>query len=485
MTSSVFSLDLMLPDDVEEWLVRKKKMESGIETSEDRICTISVTDQDGRLKPKDMIMKEEVSLAMKRIRGYFEGSWKPDGTPEGINIRVGIKPAGDTSKDEYVPKLSKNEYWGMVGDKSPQRLGLYRKLGINRYIGEAALSELYSHNMLTDTSSDDIFSMLNDSSLKRPGKWGINQAYDIFTMCMTQEFQSTHNGKLPTKDEQTLWMSQRMPRHMIRTGLMSGGMEALNRGEWLEWRVNEDMYSSADRRDDMIRDPASVNRPATDPIARLDLYRNGLEVLEKVKKLGDPTTTAKDLEDTMSRVMRWLRADLKAYGYSVDKNPGSGSKEVMINVDFSLADQNGILQRTESFDQGARMMEALAEMFLFSHSIANPENLEGKPMTLDVMASTAASILRVEAQSPEDERKATFIPFSLDKGDRVVRQKYLRFVDRLYNDCYAVVETTRLGGKMPSWYETKIPFSNDFVVFLYKQLGLKETWNAIRDKIEV
>ncbi len=470
VTPSVLTESLFLPDEVESFFAQDLSSPDG-----KRYCQIPEPHPDGRIEILNVEMESAVSDAMKRIKGFFDGTWAPN--------PVDLAGPGVSGNGE------RSEYWGYVGADVVQKAALYKSLGINKYVGEVAFSTLLSHNMLTETSSDDIFLMMVDSATKRPGNYRVNEARDPFVRMRVQEVRSS-GGSMPTKEELSNWVAKKLPRHMIPTGLTGNGRAALSSGHWLQWRVNEDMYSYSNRITDVAAGVVDA-KPATDPAARLVLMRDALDVLMAIKEVANPTSDLDKLEGIMSKVLKWARADLAGVGWA-KAEPG-GRK--IINKEFCLEDENGNTSDTESFDWGGKIMLTLAEAFLYTHSFADRENK--KPWDLDTFGEKAKEILSLEVQS----EKGTYIGLSLNKENKISEKvEYIKFVDRLWKDMKSLCNATSVVNqtirglfslspsaptiKLPQWYSTKVPLSPDILKILMS--GTTSTsWPDLRNKIEL
>lgn len=470
VTPNTFKYDLFLEDEVEDFFARDVKSSDGL-----REIKLPEIGADGKLEIIKVEMESAVSDAMKRIRGFFEGSWKPDlvdPTKEGLYV-------------ENIRDWKGQEYWGYVGAELALKADLYASLGINKYVGEAAFSMMLSHNMLTDTSSLDIFLYQVDNSAKRRKSYGVSEERDSFVRMVVQ--QDLAQGREKTKNEVIeSWLAKNMPRHMIPTGLTGGGREKLmgsnyvkgvgyvdsdQEGHWLKWRVETDMYSSSQRVTDMAKGLPS--RPATDPTARKEMMMNALKILTVIKEASKPEADVDKIEDLKSKVLKWTKADLKDFGWSVQIGEGP-TKRVIVNKEFCLEDDSGRAVEMDAEDLSSRILLSTSEMFLFTHSMADKEN--PKPWELHVLASKAAELVRYDPQSGN----GTYVGLSNNKQNNDnERKSYVSFVDRLWKSCIELVQSS----KPPRWYETGIPYSNDFKTFLYRQRGLTQAWPRLRPKL--
>lgn len=470
VTPNTFKYDLFLEDEVEDFFARDHKSSDGL-----RKIKLPEIGLDGKLELKEIEMESAVSDAMKRLRGFFEGSWKPDlddPTKKGVYIK---------NKENWKGQ----EYWGYVGAELALKADLYKSLGINKYVGEAAFSMMLSHNMLTDTSSLDIFLYQVDNSAKRRKSYGVSEERDPFVREKYQEELALGHDK-PKNEVVENWLAQNMPRHMIPTGLTGDGRTMLmgsefikgkgysksnKPGHWLKWRVEDDMYSSSQRVTDMAKGLPS--RPATDPTARKEMMMNALKILTVIKEASKPDSDVDKIEDLKSKVLKWTKADLKDFGWSTQIGEGP-TKRVIVNREFCLEDNSGNVVEMDAEDLSSRILKATSEMFLFTHSMADREN--PKPWELHVLASKAAELVRYDPQSGN----GTYIGLSNNlENNNNERNSYTRYVDKLWNSCVELVKSST----PPSWYQTGIPYSNDFKTFLYKQRGLTQAWPRLRPKL--
>jgi hypothetical protein len=442
VTSGVLREGLFLPDSVEKFFAQdldkpdsKRMIRIPTETASGRILTVEVDGQ------------EEISKAMKRMYEYFSGKWIPD-------------PANPRNNG-IVGDHGKKEYWSLLGIDNVSRLKLFEEIGVNKYIGEAAFSIMLSHNILTETSSNDIFLMMVNSAKKRPGNYGVNEARDAFVRMKVQEELAAGRG-MPSKETLESWVAQNMPRHFIPTGLSDGGKEKLVSGNWLKWRVEENMLS----------------RKKTTPDARLTMMRDALDVLTALKDAVKPEATVKNLEDIMGKILKWARADLDAVGWT-SPDPAGGSGKI-VDKEFCMENSSGTSAPMESFDWAGRMMLTLAKTFIYTHSVLDAENQ--KPSDLNNLAELAGDLLSLKFQSG----KGAIIGLSLDPRKKSEeKREFVNFVDKIFDNCAAVAESVVpfSGAKIPDWFDRR-RFSTDFRKMLSGQYAKRGAWNRVKSQIK-
>ncbi|EKD53293.1 MAG: hypothetical protein ACD_61C00079G0003 [uncultured bacterium] len=241
-------------------LVRERVNEIAKELGLDNFISIRnvVTEWNGLNKLEDITSSGLRSglFVPKYTEDWFEGDYDKQGNRQGerwvtlpeigrVNMQVEVSKAMLALKNFF----DSNDYWeGYVGVAQEKKNQLYESLGINKYIGEVAFGMAMSNLIFTDTkgtSLDPFLLMIHGESKRRKMR-----EVDIDREKTVQAFfqyRMATTGKKPSMDEVEVWLSEHYPSHLIPTGLSGGGLRALERGEWLQWRVQENLYSGAQR----------------------------------------------------------------------------------------------------------------------------------------------------------------------------------------------------------------------------------------------
>lgn len=382
------------------------------------------------LRPVDL--GEEISKAMKKMREYFEGS-----------VDVGGNPVPE---DQQKPK----EYWIYIGADLAQKEQLYTDLGLNRYVAETAFSILLSYQMLTDTSSDDYLSMMVQQARSRIKKYGISEDRDAFVRMLVQSDMA--EGKRPftsysgeelkqKKKEMENRLAKLIPNQMIPTGLSGEGMAHLKQGDWLKWRVDENLYTRTKM--EIAKAKGEEIIPATDQGTRLTMMQSALDVLTLIKEIQSPESDISKLAGLTSKLYRHVKANLGDAHWLIDEDG-----VLKVPADISPLAENGQKRPMELREWVSRTMLSVDEMFLYTHSIVDHKN--GKPLEMGALAENAEKLFTIEVQS----EKGSFVGMS-EIMKREHRNELVKFVDRLWRNCYDLTDKINRDArpeKYPVWY---------------------------------
>lgn len=429
-----------------------------------------VNGEDGLVK---VDLGKEIGAAMKIIRHHFaDGLRDAKGRPQLV------------------------EYWRLIGDQ-PEKANLYKSLNINKYIGETAFALLTSYQMLTDTSAEDFMSMMVDQADTRAKKYKISEERDAFARMIVMLDMA--KGKVPfTRETGDAFFNRRketidalarlLPAQLIPTGLSGDGMAQLERGNWLKWRVNENLYSrnqvdaakialnpvqlqfdaqtekimelenrvsqmsqeeyeeledlKAEHARDAIRLAPLLEKvkPATDQGTRIDMMRSALTVLETMKAIVDPSSDINKLESLKGKLYRHMTGSFGDAKWLIDgKVPAA----------FSFLEADGTRRDIPLNEWISRTMMGVDKAFLYTHSIVDHKCT--KPWEMKVFAQNAEQLFRNEVQSS----KGTFL--GQEKSIQNEHKKDMKkFIDTLWDysyDLIDVLENPNNGPeKYPKWF---------------------------------
>ena len=445
---------------------------------------------------------------------WFEGDYDKGGIRIGDKMVVlpgenGVAKNMQEEVSEAILKLKNffdnNDYWeGFVGVAQDKKANLYKQLGLNKYVGEVAFAMGMSNLIFTDTkgTSLDPFLYMVHGDTKRRKARDVAVDREITARAFVQ-YQMANNNRTPSADEIEVWLSQHFPSHLIPTGLSGEGTSALENGNWLEWRVRENLYSGAQRAIDVTYETnkdywirianggfsvggdvinwteaevqAEYNRRKRRTVigAKGRLIEDGIKLdaqkaIEKKKDkewkgLVNAVTESGEVHiatDTETRVLEMQTAldlltalkDALKIESDIDKI-GVLKSKCLIHWKTSMkaagfVDGNDMIDKEFSFIPGNKQsvdewvssaVTTACESFLHSHSIADFKN--SKPWDMKILAEKAEQILATDVQTP-DIQAYLWMGKDSEKTEPLLTNKkqYLRYVDSLWDDCFDVIQ---------------------------------------------
>ncbi len=417
---------------------------------------------------------ENVSKAMKKLMDYF-GQINPD-----------------------MPVKLKNDYWSFISSESSVRAGLYEGLGINRYEGEAAFAFLLSNFMIAKKGVGlDSFSILVKPAEKRLASYEVDEARDPIVRLIVQEsmhldeeayIRAESAEKQRMRIEVLKEMRELIPSTFIPTGLDIGGEAALSSGEgWVSWR-NRTYISAEDRKmfiEKQIRPEWSKEKvkaeksliekrtpPASDIETRLSILRSAIDVHNSMKAALAPEADVSKIAAFKGKLFIHLKANLLAAGYPLEM------------VDF-------IDKKSESdLEWISKCVIGVAETYLYTHSIADSENRNGKPWSQVQFIAKASELFDSQAQSG----KHKYIGLDAETASDDVN-RFVEFVNQLYEDskqiCGPLIGITNIAKAaltrnhgIPNWYGRYEDLSEQFKAFLQSQVGYEGQWSNLQNKMK-
>jgi len=410
-------------------------------------CPIPFEDENGKfIGVKEVELEPEISKAMKEIRDHFANELKDDyGNPALV------------------------EYWKLLGDQA-ERVRLYRSLNLNKYIGETAYALLVSYQMLTDTSAEDFMSMMVDQADTRVKKYKISEERDPFVR-MLIAFDLV-KGKIPftqsaapdfyrNREETAKRLAALIPAKLISTGLTGDGMEHLNKGDWLKWRVDTNFYSKNDLdrakiaynkaknsgnfSEDDLKELKAKIKPVTDQSARLDQMKSALTVLNLMKEIASDSSDSAKYESLKGRLYAHMTGS-----FGDNKWLGDGAmvpKEFSLNdVQYQEENENVVEAQDMPLNEWiSRTMMGVGKVFLYTHSIIDDECT--KPWEMKTFAENAANIFKMEVQSA----KPTFVGQQKEKFEEH-RKAMIRYIDKVWKLSYDFINILKKPWKSPKDY---------------------------------
>lgn len=419
----------------------------------------------GETELKEVNLGDEIGMAMKKLRGYFEGSLDFEGN--------------SISEDRQKGPI---EYWRLIGADLAEKEKLYTDLGLNRYIGEAAFSLLLSYQMLTDTSADDYLSMMVQQSKSRIKKYTVSEDRDAFVRMLVQS--DIAEKKLPfvaysgeelkmKKREMEERLSKLLPNQLVPTGLSGEGRAHLMAGNWLKWRVNQNLFTRTQL--DTAKARNGEVRPATDQGTRLDMMRTALTMLTLIKEVQDPSSDVTKLASLTGRLYSHMKSSFGDANWLI-KN----GDNLMVPAAFSLKDKDGQLRDMELREWVSRTMLGVDETFLYTHSIVDHKNT--KPWDMWTFAKSAEQLFRMEVQSG----KGSFVGMSKDKLVEH-RRELMKFTDRLWNNSFDLIDKLRSQAnpsRYPAWYRQGTSAMEGAFEAAQKSGGALSVWNRTKGNIK-
>jgi hypothetical protein len=439
-------------------------------------------------------MQPEVSDAMKKIRKHFAESMGTDGRPMLV------------------------EYWGMIGDPT-EKQRLYEELNINKYIGETAFTLLISYQMLTDSSAEDIMGTMVRPPETKVRKYKVSEERDSFVrMMMVDEiakgeepFTRLSGSERSIKmDEMAKKVAQIVPSQLIPTGFSGeftdevlteeeqrkyseAGAYHLDKGDWLKWRVDKNLYSANQYNSALIAynqtlalgnvaNPAELAfleakvKPATDQGTRLTQMRSALTILNTMKTIQAPESNIGNLEELKGKLYRHMTGSFGDNGW-LKKREVDGV--LTVPAAFCFRDMNGRLADMPLQEWISRAMMGMDKVFLYSHSIVDSEN--PKPLAMNVIAEYARQLFKSEVQSG----KPTF--FGMEKGTAVEHRKdMLKFIDKLWNRCYDLIYPIARDtnpNRYPKWWDQRVKPLPEIVKMATESRQYVGLWDGFKKEL--
>jgi len=437
-------------------------------------CKLPFTDKNtGRVTLKEVDLGLEISKAMKTMREWFEGSIDENGNPVAPENR----------------KL--REYWYLIGAESDTKKDFFAERGINRYIGEAALAELLSYQMLTDTSMEDFMLMMVQEAISRPTKYKVNEANDPFGRMLAQgdlvagekPFTVFSDSEFKTRrKEMELRLAKMLPSQLIPTGLtlgewdpttgMSEGEKHLREGDWMKWRANVNLFTRA-----QYEGASPENkRPATDQDTRLAMMRSALVVLQLIKEVQNPGSDIDKFNEMTGRVYAHANASYRDTGWLIKKG-----NDFYMPASVSPLNERGEKADMEVKEWVSRLMLTCAEMFVYTHSIADHKN--PKPLDMWTLSQFAERVLMSEVQS----EKGAFIGMSEQSRD-AHRREYVEHVDRIWKNSWEVIDAVnskKTPDKFPKWFISGVSPRQSLVEACKSSAGSLSQWNRLKSRMKL
>ncbi|HSV94570.1 MAG TPA: hypothetical protein VLH94_01130 [Spirochaetia bacterium] len=400
----------------------------------------------------------EISRAMRELRKHFaEGLLDDRGRPQLV------------------------EYWGLVGDLG-EKAKLYKSLNLNKYVAETAFALLTSYQMLTDTSAEDFLAMMVNQAKTRVRKYKISEERDPFVRMLIQEdlsngikpFTRCSGDELFEKREETeRRMAALVSNQLIPTGLSGEGERRLERGDWLKWRVNENLFSSNQLATAKITRDTDNIKPATDQATRLVMMKSALTVLNTMKEIVDPSTDIAKLESLKGKLYRHMTGSF-GDAYWLGSNATVPASFAFSNV----RQERGRIVVEEAHDMPiqewiSRCMMGVDKAFLYTHSFVDSEN--PKPVEMKVFAEMAEQLFKNEVQST----KPTFFGMHSEKY-REHRKEMLNFIDRLWNQSYDLIDKINRNANpssYPVWYQQGVSVFDSIKEIAKKADGQIGDWD--------
>ncbi len=462
ITSSTLKSALFVPEYTERWV------EGDYDKDDNRIGDRMVTlpGENGVAKN----MQEEVSKGILALKNFFDN----------------------------------NEYWDFVGVSADKRTKLYKQLGLNKYVGEVAFAMGMSNLIFTETkgTSLDPFLFMVHGDTKRRKSREVAVDREVTAMAYVQ-FQMANKDKSPSPDEIEVWLSQHFPSHLIPTGLSAGGMAALENGNWLKWRVQENLFSASQRAIDITYetnkdywiaianagfDVGGVIVKWTADEVQLEYDRKkrrtvigakgrltedegkmkGQKAIEKQKDkewkaLVNAVSESPEVQiatDTESRIEEMktaldllvaLKEALRPES-DIDKLAALKSKS-LIHWKTSMkaagrVDVKDMVSEEFSFIPGQKQsvdewvstaMLTSCQSWLHAHSIANFKN--PKPLDMKTLAEKMEQILATDVQTP-DIQAYIWTGKDTEKTEPLLANKraYIDYATDLWEDCFDVID---------------------------------------------
>lgn len=557
----IINPEMDFPDDLKEW-IREYCLESVFERSENNYRTIlnKLVNREGALyteknisidkiellKPQIQEIVEELGLdnfisirntisewdSIKKLEEitssalksalfvpeytekWFEGDYDKSGDRIGDKIVIlpgenGVAVNIQEEVSEAILNLKNffdnNDYWeGFVGVAQDKRANLYKQLGMNKYVGEVAFAMGMSNLIFTDTkgTSLDPFLYMVHGDTKRRKARDVAVDREITARAYVQ-YQMANYNRTPSADEIEVWLSQHFPSHLIPTGLSGEGASALENGNWLEWRVRENLYSGSQRAIDVTYETnkdywirianggfsvggdvinwteaevqAEYNRRkrrtvigAKGRLAEDGIKSDAQKAIEKKKDkewkgLVSAVTESGEVHiatDTETRVLEMQTAldlltalkDALKIESDIDKL-GVLKSKCLIHWKTSMkaagfVDGNDMIDEEFSFIPGNKQsvdewvssaVTTACESWLHGHSIADFKN--PKPLEMKIIAEKAEQILATDVQTP-DIQAYLWMGKDSEKTEPLLTNKkqYLRYVDSLWANCFKVIK---------------------------------------------
>jgi len=441
----------------------------------------------------------------------FEGKYDKDGNRLGDNMMMLPGEAGPKNIQIEISKamlklknfFDNNDYWdGYVAVAAEKKAELYKKLGLNRYVGEVAFAMLMSSLMATDTkgTSLDPFLLMVHGDTKRRKSRDVAVDREKTAQAFVQ-FQMANYGRKPSQDEIEVWLSKHFPSHLVPTGLSNGGDRALEAGEWLKWRVQENLYTGAQRAIDVTfetngdewirianhgfevdgvvvkwtkaeviavyeRKKARVVMGAKGRVAEDSVKSEAQKLLEKQKdkewksliqavtesgKVQIATDTESRIEEmkTALDLLVALKEALKPES-DIDKLGALKTKCIVhwktsmkaagiVNEKDMIPPEFSFNGQWQSVDEWVSMtMLTACESFLHAHSVADFKNQQ--PWDMKKLAEKAEQVLATDVQTPE-VKAYLWDGKSTEKSEPLLANKreYVNYVDHLWKNCFSVI----------------------------------------------
>lgn len=161
-----------------------------------------------------------------------------------VNIEVEVSSAMLQLKNFF----DNVEYWDYVGVAAEKKIKLFEQLNINRYVGEVAFNMAMSNLIFTETRGTglDPFLLMTFGDIKRRKARDVAVDRELTGMAYAQRIMADE-GRTPNNDEIEEWLLHNFPSRLVPTGLSRGGRSALEEGNWLYWRVEENLFPAAQR----------------------------------------------------------------------------------------------------------------------------------------------------------------------------------------------------------------------------------------------